>query len=131
MTQVAVPFNILPDVDHHFDVIDFSLKNETTRTLEVVMYGARRLSLRFTQVIAVRHEDECPGYDPLPKDLPKLAGQIWTFPLLTILGSTWKQQWDFQPQQRQHFALISAGDLVQIVASPEVEAKWLPFEAKP
>ena len=128
MNEKAVPFNVLPDIDQHFDLIEFSLKprkNDFTRTLDVVMYGAKCLALRFSGVIAVRHEDECPGFDPLPKDLPKLSGQIWTYPLLTIQNSTWSEQWNFIPQKRQHFALISSDDLLQIVASPEVEAKWI------
>ena len=128
MNEQALPFIVLHDIDQHFDLIEFALtprKNDSNRTLDVVMYGVRRLALRFTGVIAIRHEDECPGFDPLPTDLPKLSGQIWTYPLLIIQNSTWSEQWNFIHQERQHFALISSDDLLQVVASPEVEAHWL------
>ena len=87
------------------------------------MHGARRLSLAFSNVVAMRYEDECPGFDPLPRPLPMLKKGV-TFPLLTIAHSEWRAQWVMH-QDLVHYLLISSDDLVQIVAGPIVEAHWL------
>jgi hypothetical protein len=88
-----------------------------------MLRGARTLSLRFTQVIALRYEDECPGFDPLPKELPMLKPGV-TFPLLKIEESEWAKQWAMY-NNLVHLALISSDDLVQLVANPEVDARWV------
>ncbi len=90
--------------------------------MSVLMRGKRDLSLRFAHVIALRYEDECPGFDPLPKPLPMLKASV-TCPLLTIENSGWAKQWAMHADL-VHFALISSDDLVQLIAKPGVEAGW-------
>jgi hypothetical protein len=89
------------------------------------MYGHRNLHLRFTGAIAIRFEDDCPGFDPLPPPLPMLRPGL-TFPLLAIEDSEWVGQWKLirAGARLRHFALLSLDDLVQIIAESDVVAHW-------
>lgn len=91
----------------------------------MVMHGQRNLHLRFTGAIALRFEDDCPGFDPLPKPLPMLSPRL-TFPLLRIDRSAWLGQWDLirVGHNLRHFALLSLDDLVQIIANADAQASW-------
>jgi hypothetical protein len=94
----------------------------------------RDLRLRFDGPLALRWEDECPGFDPVPDRLPKCATpewREWTFPLLTVQGAELLdqvravRQWVGEPAI-SHFLLVSMNDLIQIVARSEVSAEWGP-----
>jgi hypothetical protein len=124
MDEYAVPFEVVPDITEYFGRIEFAVGYEADRTLSVTMFGARDLALKFRGVIAVRHEDECPGFDPFPKSLPELADTRWAFPVLKVEGSRWCAQWEGIHSGKAHFALLSESDLLQVIASPVVEAHW-------
>ena len=90
------------------------------------------LHLRFDGPLALRWEDECPGFDPVPEQLPKCATATWrewAFPLLKVEGSELLRQvraiheLDGTPEIA-HFLLVSMNDLVQIVARSEVRSEW-------
>jgi hypothetical protein len=120
--ESAAIWTPVPDIDEGFGSIVFTRLSDPERTLDLEMRGDRDLLLRFTGVIALRYEDECPGFDPLPKPLPILKTRV-TFPLLRIQESRWLDQWSMY-KGRVHFAMISSDDLVQVIAKPNVEARW-------
>ena len=123
MDERATAWTPVPDISEGFASISFSYGAAASRPLLVVLSGTRRLSLRFTRAIALRYEDECPGFDPLPRPLPMLKAGV-TFPLLKIENSRWVEQWPMH-NGLAHFALISSEDLIQLIASPTVDAQWL------
>ncbi len=91
------------------------------------------LELQFIGLTAIRWADECYGSIvdakklPLPKCREKpWAG--WTFPLLTVSGSTWVTSYQDLPvsKGRTHFYLVSMNDLVDVLALPKVEVNWIP-----
>jgi hypothetical protein len=92
----------------------------------------RELALRFKRVIVLCGEDECPGgFIPIPKPLPKLGrggNPDWTFPLLKFIDSEPLKQYELifhhKDQPLAHFCLISLHNLVQVIASADVEATW-------
>lgn len=88
------------------------------------MQGDRTLELVFSHVIAVHFEQECPALDfPDVALLPKLeSGQ--TFPLLTVEGSRWLQDYTPIYGALSHFALISSDTLIQVLATASVHAAW-------
>jgi hypothetical protein len=124
MTERALPWSPVPDIDEGFGSISFSYAPSNERSALVKMHGARTLSLDFTRVIALHFEDECPGNFPLPRPLPMLRERV-TFPLLTIENSRWLAQWPMWPNLR-HYALISSEDLVHLIALPKVRTFWDP-----
>ncbi len=87
------------------------------------MIGDRVLALRFVGVVALRFEQECPGFDFPPLPLPMLAPSA-TFPLLRVDESPWLDQ--FRPiyGDISHFALVSSDHLLQVLAKSEVESRW-------
>lgn len=91
--------------------------------LLVTMRGERNLKIRFTGLIGLRFEDECPSFDPLPKTLPMINAR-YTFPLLQIMNSQWLEQFEHIHHGRAHFSLISHSHLVQLLAKPDAEAYW-------
>ena len=135
MTEEATIWEAVPDlesIDSPFHSIAFAqsprIGHATEgRTIRVVMHGTRDLCLCFTHVHALRFEDDCPGFDPLPHPLPALREQV-TFPLLQIRHSRWLGQWEpfgvVAHDRLTHFALLSLDDLVQLIAGPDVEAYW-------
>jgi hypothetical protein len=126
MTERATEWRPVADIVEGFGSISFSKGRGASRPLTVIMHGHRHLSLSFTRVTALRYEGECPGYDPLPRSLPMLKESV-TLPLLKVEESRWADQW-MMHKGLVHFALISSGDLVQLIASPTVEAQWLDTE---
>jgi hypothetical protein len=120
MTEHAAKWLPVPDIDSMFGSISFSFERSS---LSVTMNGARCLELIFTGIVALRYEDECPGFDPLPKPLPMLR-EHETFPLLKIEQSRWLEQFDKIYFGRCHFALVSSDDLIQVIAKPDVFARW-------
>lgn len=93
---------------------------------------SRDLTLKFKRVVVLCGEEECPGgFVPLPRALPQLGGgdrPTWTFPLLRLVGSEPLKQYDLifhrKDQPMAHFCLISLHNLVQVIASADVEATW-------
>jgi hypothetical protein len=124
MTSQAERWRPVPDVAEGFGSIALQKGSaDAAKHLRAVMHGTRRLSLVFSNVVAMRYEDDCPGFDPLPRPLPMLREGV-TFPLLTVSNSEWRAQW-IMHRDLVHYVLISADDLVQVVAGPNVEAQWL------
>jgi hypothetical protein len=106
----------------------------------VVGLPNKDLQLRFIDALAVRWEVECPGFETVPAELPKCAASEWnrwTFPLLTVEGSGFLEQ--FRPIYERdgaaklgHFLLVSMNDLIQVVAPRScVEAAWVPGRSQP
>jgi len=120
------------------DRIAFSYIPHGSATVHMSFSGTaggppRDLLLRFTQVIVLSGEDECPGgFVPAPaiKSLPKIGGgdhPTWTFPLLKIVDSEpLKQYQSMRPQNLPiaHFFMISLDNLVHVIASSDVHAAW-------
>jgi hypothetical protein len=122
MTEHASPWHPLPDINDGFGSISFSYDSNRSRSAHIVMNGARRLSLKFTRVIAFQFEDDCPGNFKLPATLPRLNAE-WVFPLLRVENSVLLGQWPMWPNLA-HYVLLSLDDLVQLIAFPTVEARW-------
>jgi hypothetical protein len=120
MQGLAAKWEPISAIDSMFGSITYSFGDDN---LLVRMIGARTLVIRFSGVVALRFEQECPGYDRLPESLPMLRPSE-TFPLLTIDGSQWLNQFDQIYKGRRHFALISSDHLVQLIANSDVEAQW-------
>lgn len=100
----------------------------------VVGLPMQDLLLRFRDIVALRWELECPGFDPVPKELPKCTvakWTTWTFPLLRIEESSWLRKYAPIYQlpkgpSLSHFLLISMNDLVQLIARSDATAEWIP-----
>jgi hypothetical protein len=122
MSERASAWHPVPDINEGFGSISFSYDSNDSRTALVVMNGARRLSLRFTTVIAFQIEDDCPGNFKLPVALPRLNAK-WVFPLLRVENSTWLSQWPMWPNLA-HYVLLSLDDLVQLIALPTADVRW-------
>ncbi len=127
MTESAKPWRPIQGIERiesPFASIAFSYEPEHRRAVSVTMYGARSLRLCFRGVLALRFEDDCPGFDPLPHPLPTIRPGL-TFPLLNIEASPWLGQWQPMHPGLAHFALLSLNDLVQLIAEPDVSAQWI------
>jgi hypothetical protein len=128
MTERATAWFPVPDITDGFGSISFRYEYEPhaassqSRSAVIVLNGERSLHLRFTGVIALHFEDECPGNFPLPRDRPRLNAQFM-FPLLKIENSRWLAQWPMWPTF-VHYALLSLDDLVHLIAEPKVQAHW-------
>ena len=120
MTAIASKWFPVQDIDDGFGSLTYSFDGQN---LSVVLHGERNLSILFNRVIAIRFEQECPGFDELPKLLPMLKPST-TFPLLKIESSDWLEQFNLIYQGREHFALITADHLLQIIAKPVTAAHW-------
>jgi hypothetical protein len=125
MQTLATKWQPVSDIDSAFGSISYSFQDDA---MVVRMIGARTLVLHFSRVVMFRFEQEGPGwFDPLPDPLPMVAPSQ-TFPLLTIEGSQWLEQSSLIYKGMCHFALISYGHLVQLIAKSDVQAHW---EEKP
>jgi hypothetical protein len=120
MTERAIRWEPVRDIVTGFGAISFVHEYST---LLVTMHGTRNLTIRFSGLIGLRFEEECPGFDPLPRDLPMLEPRL-TFPLVRIENSHWLEQFHHIHKGRAHFALISHSHLVQLLAKPNAEAHW-------
>jgi len=108
------------DIDSPFGSIEYSFQQEA---LSVRMIGTRTLVLRFSGVVALRFEQECPGFDFVPLPLPLLRPSQ-TFPLLLVEESEWLDQFKTIYGDLSHFALASSDHLLQLLAKRNVEARW-------
>ncbi len=124
MKELATKWQPVSDIDSPFESIEYTFQIDV---IVVRMVGVGALILRFSGVVAFRFEQECPGLDFLPRPLPMLRPSQ-TFPLLVVEGAQWLEQYNLVYKNLSHFALISSDHLVQLLAKPEVEAKW---ESKP
>jgi hypothetical protein len=120
MSERAIKWQPVPDIDSPFESISYSFQENA---LSVRMIGVRRLVLRFSDVVALRFEQECPGFDFLPLPLPMLR-PLATFPLLLVEESPWLDKFNMIYKHCSHFALISGNHLVQLIAKTDVEARW-------
>lgn len=120
MTEIAKKWEPVADIDIAFGSIWYSYSGDS---LTATLRGSRSLSLRFSGVVALRFELECPGFDELPRPLPVLRPGA-TFPLLVVESSCWLEQYEPIYLGRKHFALVSSDDLVQLIANPQVNARW-------
>jgi len=89
----------------------------------------RDLRIAFAQAAAIRWEEECPGLEPVPRELPKLTNpkwSTWTAPLLGLEDSVLLRSLRaIHGEHLQHFLLVSMNDLLHVVAGPSVEASWV------
>lgn len=119
---------------------EISFQYHRAHKLRVVMHfsrvkasGDQDLEVMFAGVIGIRWADEFHGsvVHPMARPLPKCRSERWgrwVFPLLADLDSSWLASYQNLPgtERRQHFALISMNDLVDVIAPPDVVAKWVP-----
>ena len=121
MTERVSKWQPVPDIDSPFGSISYSFQDDK---LIVRMIGTRVLVLHFTGVVALRFEQECPGFDFLPVSLLPMLGPSQAFPLLLVEGSSWLEQFSQIYNGISHFALVSSDHLVQVLTRPNVEARW-------
>ena len=87
------------------------------------------LLLEFENVASFRHERELFYGSCLPDELPRFDGKQVAFPLLIVEDSPWaKRLADRHPQGEGciHYAFISLGDTVEVLAPPPVRVDWVP-----
>jgi len=121
MSERVTKWHPLSDIDSPFESISYSFDHDV---VEVHMIGARTLVLRFSGVVALRFEQECPGIDfPAVRLLPMLRPSQ-TFPLLLVEGSSWLEEFSHVYKEISHFGLVSSDHLLQILAKAKVEAHW-------
>jgi hypothetical protein len=96
------------------------------------------LEVLFKGVIGIRWSDEFHGsiVYQAPQPAPKCRDSHWSrwvFPLLRVCESSWLATYQGLPATalREHFALISMNDLLDVIALPDVEAHWVPAEKLP
>ncbi len=121
MSERVSKWQPVADIDRPFGCIAFSFEDDA---LLGRMIGDRTLALRFSGVVAIRFEQECPGIDfPAVSLLPSL-GPSQTFPLLLVEQSEWLEV--YQPIYRDvsHFALVSSDHLMQVLAKASVKVQW-------
>ena len=88
------------------------------------MIGPRILVLRFSGVVALRFEQECPNFDFPAVQLCPMLRPSQTFPLLLVEGSKLLEQFSPIYGEILHFGMVSSEHLLQILAKPKVEAHW-------
>ena len=120
MPEHATKWQPIADIDSPFGSISYAFRHDS---LSVQMIGVRTLALNFTGVVALRFEQECPGFDFVPLPLPMLRPSQ-TFPLLCVERSSWREQYAAIYGDLLHFALVSSDHLLQLLAKPEVKAEW-------
>jgi hypothetical protein len=126
-----------------FPCAGLSFSYASTSTLRVLMHVSRivngppeDLELIFPGVIAQRWTDEALGsiFERTCGPMPKCRSERWsdwTYPLLTVRESSWLSNYQSIPglpgvEGCQHFALICMNDLLDVLALPDVEARWVP-----
>lgn len=92
--------------------------------------------MRFRGVVGIRWANEFHGsiIYRAPRPAPKCLDSRWAnwvFPLLRVSESSWLATYQALPgtERREHFALISLNDLLDVIALPDVQAQWVPGEA--
>jgi hypothetical protein len=108
-------------IDSSFGSISYSFDHDVAC---VRMHGARTLVLRFSGVVALRFEQECPGIDFPAVGLLPMLRPAQTFPLLFVEGSRWHEEFSLVYKDILHFALVSSDHLLQVLARAEVGARW-------
>jgi hypothetical protein len=89
------------------------------------------LALKFSGPILLRWEAETISRDDLDRrPLPKCRQarwSTWTFPLLVVVESPWLSSLEGYPsaEGREHFMLVSMNDVLDVIARPNVDAKWV------
>lgn len=93
------------------------------------------LEVLFHGVIGIRWSNEFHGsiVYPVPRPMPKCRDSrwaSWVFPLLRVSESSWLATYQALPgtELREHFALISMDDLLDVIALPDAEARWVPMQ---
>jgi hypothetical protein len=123
--------------------ISFSYVPSHTATVLMTFDGTaggppRGLTLKFKRVVVLCGEEECPGgFAPTPQPLPKIGRgdhPTWTYPLLKLVDSDPLEQYELmfhhKDQPLAHFCLISLHNVVQVIASADVEATWDPLSGQ-
>jgi len=124
MAARATKWQPVLDIDFTFGSISYAFRQHDA--LSVQMIGDRTLLLDFSGVVALRFENECPGFDFLAGvELPMLR-PAETFPLLSVEGSPWREQWEAVYGELSHFVLVSSDHLLELCAKPAVQASWEP-----
>jgi hypothetical protein len=121
MTERVAKWQPVSDIDCPFESILYSFHRD--QLLVVRLIGFRTLELHFSGVVGLRFEQECPGFDFLELPLPMLSSSQ-TFPLLLVQESEWLKRFTGIYGNLSHFALVSSDHLVQLLARPNVEARW-------
>ena len=125
MTARATKWQPVSDIDAMFGSISYEFQPHDA--LSVRMHGERTLLLSFSGVVALRFENECPGFDFLAGvELPMLRPRE-TFPLLSVEGAPWREQWAAVYGELSHFALVSSDHFLELCAKPVVQARWEPL----
>ncbi|MGH8446238.1 MAG: hypothetical protein ACREVL_13280 [Solimonas sp.] len=95
------------------------------------------LLLEFREVTGLRWEREFPGFEHYPENMPKCdkPWEGWSFPLLTVEGSAWLEQHRGVHEAASdlrlaHFVLLSSDDLLQVIATRDVSAHWVPAKER-
>jgi hypothetical protein len=100
--------------------------------------NVRELVLKFKELVVLTGEDEAPGgfvQTPDLGSLPKLPRDVevawdrpaYTFPLMRLFDSKPLRQYQMMrppDPPLAHFFLVSFDNLVHVIASSEVEARW-------
>jgi hypothetical protein len=123
--QVSMPERVIKwqpvaDIDSAFGAVSYSFDSDA---LVVRMSGVRPIVLRFFGLVALRFEQECPGFDFPAHPLPMLRASE-TFPLLRIEQSQWLERYLGMYGELAHFALVSSDHLLELLAKPNAEARW-------
>jgi hypothetical protein len=116
--------------------ISFAYSPPYTATVSMKFYDnfdtQSSLTIKFARVVLLSSEDECPGgFVQTPKPLPKLGrGEYptYTFPLLKIIDSEpvklYGSIFHKKDEPLAHFCLVSAQNIVHVLASTEAEVAW-------
>jgi hypothetical protein len=120
MSERVTKWQPVSDINSPFGSISYSFHDDVA---EVHMVAARTLVLRFSGVVALRFEQECPSFDFPAVQLPMLRPSQ-TFPLLLVSGSKLLEQFSPIYGELSHFGMVSSDHLLQILAKPTVEAHW-------
>lgn len=122
---------------------DIAFRYAPPDSLEVRLHfsgvkGGRQqdLEMLFRGVIGIRWANEFHGsiIYRAPRPAPKCHNSRWSnwvFPLLRVCESSWLATYRALPgtERREHFALVSMNDLLDVIAFPDVQARWIPGEA--
>lgn len=87
------------DIDFPFGSISYSFQHDAVL---VRMIGAKIVVLHFSGVVALRFEQECPGFEFPALSLPILR-PAQTFPLLLVEGSEWLEQFSKMYKDISHW----------------------------
>jgi len=103
----------------HFSLVNGGLPND----LEIVL--SRAIALRWAEEAVYSIAQQ--RLDPVPK-LERDPWRGWTYPLLVVEDSDWFKGYEGLSQfsDRQHFIFLALNDVVEVMASPIAETRWVP-----